>query len=376
MYAYLKQLLVVILILIDIKSFSQIQESYSQATLTFTNGKVEKGFIKDIELSKIDKDIKFKSSISDKKFLSLKPDSLLNEIKLESGEKYKVLSVKHPLTQDTLKVLAVVLLEGNLSLYESVYNESGIFIIQKQNQNYWLQNDELLANDTKVTSYRYKNTLFTQVSDSKVSFSEVELLTFNRKSMVEIVQKYNGEKGVQSDIRIKNKKPVIFLIAGGGVGYDIGNNSEYYFESRLRLFSPSISKSFSLNVGLRYHYFDNQLIDQNRKIIQVGSGLFELPIEIQNNFLSRKFRPFGTVGVSLSYLNLNFSKIPENYSSESAKQLAASVGGKDGFGANLIYSLGLEWNIINSLILRGMFINNRNGETILCGLKYNLKITK
>jgi hypothetical protein len=381
MNSYLKYLLIIVIITSNSKTYSQIKESVSKATLTFKDGTSQEGYIRDIELSKIDKDIKFKKNLSDKNYQSIKSDSLIKSIVLTNGEIYKTLEVKHPLTQETFNIFCALVAKGELSLYEAIHKETEFFVLEKKDRTYWLQKDELIDGELKVTKNRFKNNLYSAISDSKILESDIEFVEFNKKSILDVVNKYNTEKGSKTDITQVIKKPVLFLITGGGLGYQVADNKEWYLESKLRIFFPSFSKSFSLNTGLRYHHLDYKIASNFGTFTtynySLGTSLFEMPIEIQNNFLSGNFRPFGSLGLGISYLDIDFSEIPKNLNFESAKSQSLMIlGDENGFGVNLIYSLGAEWNVMNNLILKGSYYSGRNGESIIFGIKYCLKLSK
>ncbi|KHJ36903.1 hypothetical protein PBAC_29390 [Pedobacter glucosidilyticus] len=381
MFTYLKQLLIVVFLTASTQVFSQIAEGYNQATLTFVDGTIKEGFIKDIELMKIDKNIRFKKNLSDKNYQSIKPDSLIKSIVLLNGEKYETLEVKHPLTKESVNIFCALVAKGNLSLYEAKYKGTEFFVLEKDGKTYWLQKDELLDGDSKITKYRFKNILYSAISDSKISEYDVEFVEFNRPSILNLIKRYNSEKGSNTDVIQIIKKPVLFLISGGGIGYQISQNKEWFAESKVRMFFPSMSKSFSLNTGVRYHNLDFEISDnlgtfRNYNYF-LGTSLIEVPLELQNNFLSGRFRPFGTLGASLSYLSIDFSRLPQNLNYENTKrQSLAIMGDKEGLAASIIYSLGVEWNLLDNFMLKGLYLQNRNGESILFGLYYSLKLTK
>jgi hypothetical protein len=379
MFTYLKHLLIVVFLTATTQVFSQIAEGYSQATLTFVDGKIEEGFIKDIELMKIDKNIRFKKNLSDKNYQSIKPDSLIKSITLSNGERYETLEVKHPLTQEVVKVFSALVAKGELSLYEAIHEEEEIFVLVKKKETYWLQNDRLISGEDKIRRYRFRNIFYNAISDAQISESVIADLEYNRKAVLEVIQMYNIEKGATTSMVLKPKKPILFLITGGSLGKKVNDGRNFTSGSSLRIFFPRLSKSFSLNTGLRYQYFVFDMDFYNRVDNYLGNNLFELPIEIQHNFLKGKFRPFAFVGTNLSFLKLDLSQISENTRpsrSQIKKDPFAYLGYTEGFSINSTYGLGVEYSPISNLIVRGAYAENRYTSSLTLGLYYCLKLSK
>src|SRR5690606_25440245 len=103
----------------------------------------------------------------------------VKEIKLETGEIFRTISCLDPVRQKNEMFLASLLVDGKASLYESVFEEDFIYILVKEGEYVWLQNDKI--EDGNLKKFYFRNKLGAVLSSEQVSYSSFDNISFNDK---------------------------------------------------------------------------------------------------------------------------------------------------------------------------------------------------
>src|SRR5690606_6290787 len=164
-----------------------------------------------LELEKINKQVFYKPTLENKTqtiFLSEE----VSRISLENGTVYERLTSKPPAADSSVVLLASLMVKGKASLYEPLYDNSAIYLINNNGTNYWLQDDELV--DGKLKQYYFKNILLLALNSR--GERDVFRVGFNDKSLIEKISQYNTTAGVDNEIIEVKKEKSSFIIAGFG----------------------------------------------------------------------------------------------------------------------------------------------------------------
>ncbi len=344
---------------------AQINLSDIKGTIVLNNGDQLTGFVKGKTLSKMNLGVMFKLP-TEKNFITYSINDF-EKLQLENGENYQVLEVSILEDSAKRKVLGALLLKGEISVYAASYNEKGIYILVKNGKTYWLQDDELISNKMTVTKHFFKNTLFLILQDGGINENELIRIEFNEEDILNMVKRYNKAKNSPSE-SFKYKTPYqSFMITS--INGNFFNRDDYEGMANIfyRFYSPRISKSTSLNIGIQYSYRRQTRLRYN------GSGNQEyhptissisIPFLIQQNVLNKKIRPFLRGGLTLVYSNIDTNSPRDKI----------SKGFQKSYGIGVLYGVGLEIDLLKLLMLKGDFYRDAVDHLMTVGIAYNLRL--
>lgn len=334
-----KALLIILLFAINF-TFGQLKNEVTTIEINLLNGETKQGFTNKTDEKSLSQGIDFKSSESDKDFIhydtsNLKSFSTFNNLKFE------VQSIKVNDNTTPIKVFCQLLLKGKASLYKSYYNNDVIYIIVKDNTSYVLQNDELITNQSTMTTYHYTGYLNMAINAMQIKNTKI---SFDEKVFIKIITEYNKQNQSESEIFIADtEKTVHFLMVFGGIGTE-SNGKVTFFQAMDRIFFPSISRTTSLNFGLNYINDKYQVDDiyNPKKKHDVIMEIVTIPLTIQQNFSTKSFRPYIFTGIGMTY---------KNQKSDIDSKLIPTQA-KEKFGATFSYGAGLEVDIIKGIMAK------------------------
>ncbi|WP_353132323.1 hypothetical protein [Pseudopedobacter sp.] len=290
----------VLFILFKILSFSlsaQIKETFIKGQLELESGEIYQGYFKRVTLKNIKNGVTFKKELSDDEQYYKASD--VKEARFETGEIFRTISSVNVVNQKKEIFLASLLIDGKASLYESVSEEDFIYILAKEGEYVWLQNDKI--EDGNLRKYYFRNKLAAVLSSEKVSYSSFDNISLNDKDLISIVSLYNSHYSSKNIIVQKNVEKLKYLIVGLSGMYKNNNEQEYNASIVYRSFFPSISQSTSFNIALNYYY--NLYVDESANLKR---RLYTLPIFLHQTFLKKSVRPYVDVGLNVSYINDEF----------------------------------------------------------------------
>ncbi|PQJ78288.1 hypothetical protein [Polaribacter porphyrae] len=334
---------------------AQLKEKYEKGwVITNDNTKID-GYIKTDDLSNLSSKICFKRNLEEKK-CQVYDTTKISSFQKTNGSIFNLLKLKINNKQNKITVFANLIFKGEkVSLYKSTYESEVFYILYKDNKKYVLQNDKLISDERRIRKYNFIGTL--NFVTEGLALLEKPAIKFNEDDFIKIVAKYNSSKKAKSeDLRIK-EKTVNFFIISGGLGFE-KNGTEYYGQIIYRKYYPEISRSTSLNFGISY--FNYQFKELNNNFTQ---SLISIPLQIQQNILNKKIRPYFFVGFSINYLQLK---------DKNANSLLEQ-GFQKTYGFNLLYGAGIEIDIFNNIYLKSEYRNEAYSHPISIGIGYILK---
>lgn len=346
-------------------SYAQLKESYEKGSIIQINDEKINGFIKTEDLEVLSSEVCFKIEENDTKCTPYSPTKL-KSFSTETGKFFDALTIKVNRNKKEINVFANLILKGKASLYKCIYNTKEIYIIVNNNMNYVLQNDELISGETEIRRYNYLGILNVATEGMTTSTKNIE---FGEKNFINIVTQYNTSKGFESNKVSYNEKKVSFIIVNVGGGFK-KNESEFFIQGMYRTYFPKISRSTSLNIGLNYFNYNyladkisyaeyfTQIIKSTNKY---NETLISIPVQIQQNFLNKSFRPYIFMGMNVSYLKI----VDQNNNSQIENGLQSN------FGVGILYGVGIEQDVYKGLMVKCEYRKEVFTHLILLGIGYN-----
>lgn len=280
---------------------AQLADTFEKGTITtIENVKID-GYIKTGDLSDLSSKICFKLAETDAKYIKYDATQI-KSFQTVTGKTFDVLAFRINHNSTEIKVFANLILKGEISLYKAVYKSTTFYIVVTEDENYVLQNDELILGETEIRKYNYQGVLnlatkgFSSKNYQKVPFEEIDF--------IKIISAYNASKGYESKEVTYDEKNIHYFILniGGGLKMD---ESELFFQAMYRLYYPKISRSTSLNLGLNYfNYQFSDLLVNNIQASDVKESLISIPLQFQQNILNKNIRPYIFMGLNLAYLKI------------------------------------------------------------------------
>ena len=342
---------------------AQLKEEYLPGTITMNSGETLSGFIKNENLDRANTTVNFKKLLSDKKSIKLK-DSALSSVKYNNGETFEMLHIMPDGQQDSISLFARLIVKGKVSLYKTVYLKDEMYVIARDGMTYPLQPNTLESGELEVSNHFYKFYLKSALKLDELN-TNIDEIPYSRESFIKLVAEYN--KSVLSEnslITIKNK-PIHFTIIEMGGGQSSKNNYEIYFRGLYRTYFPYISRSTSLNIGLQYYQYNYQDYNYftNPNFIR---KLFAIPIQLQQNLLNKSVRPYLSTGINLSYIS-DVNETGVDYRDVGSR----NKGFQQDYGFNLIFSAGIEVDIIKGFMARAEYRFEDYTHPLLIGVGYH-----
>ncbi len=327
-----KLILFCLFILLSNKNFAQISDVFEKGYIELHNGEKLEGLIKLDDKENISQKIIFKKSNIDIE-TSYDPTVVKRAI-LNNGEIYHALTFKIKRDTEEITLFAKQLINGKASLYKTTYITEDIYIIINDEKIYVLQDERIINNE--LVNYRFLGYLNIALENTKGYKLETR---FNENTFVKLVSEYNGSKQSTNEVITYNNKTINQILVF--LGTSIPNNSqekEVFFQSVSRIYFPRISKSTSLNLGISYYKYSDKYKTYYYGKVQdykIESSITSLPIQVQQNILNKRIRPFFYAGIRLNYI-----KVVDNFYNG------------DGFDFDIFFGAGIEADIYKRLMLR------------------------
>jgi hypothetical protein len=341
------------------KNYGQLVDSFEKANIELFNGEKYEGLVKIGDKYDMAKQIIFKRTGSVSEVFYTPTE--IKKLTLNNGEIYVALNIKVNKNKTELVLFGKQLIDGLASLYQGEYEADDIFIISNNGINYVLQNDKI--RQTELVKFNYEGYLKLALEDI---FNTQKKINFNEKEFVKLVLEYNKSKGTDSKVVEYKSKPIHYYL--GFLGMGIPNrmgDSELFVQSMYRTYFPNFSKSTSLNIGLSYYNYkyseEFSNIYGNKFMVDYKTNLISLPIQIQQNILNKKIRPFFYLGINLSYI-----KSEDQYGNSQVGN-----GLQNNFGVGLLYGAGLEFDVYKKLLIKSELRSEIFGHLLLVGIGYN-----
>lgn len=349
------KLLFVVLITPYTIIYSQLKDNFTKGSIELLNGEKKHGYIKNESILELSKDVTFKSQENDPNF-DVYNTSNLKSFTTDNGLKFDRLKLKVNNNSDEIIVFADLILEGKASLYKSYYNSKVIFIIAKDNLYYVLQNDEISTTENELIRYNYLGILY---FTTETSSENSKTINYNEANFIKVITNYNKSLGSESKLHSSKEKPISFIIVYGGTG-KAQYGTTLFFHGFYKTYFPSISRKTSLNFGLEYYNEKIKYFDIYNNKINTTGQFFTLPIQIQQNFSTKAFRPYLIAGLSLTYFK--FVEQNNTFISKSDQQKS--------FGLAILYGGGIEFDIYKGFTSKIEYRNEQH-EYLVFGLGYN-----
>lgn len=340
-------------------SYAQLKESYEKGSIIQTNDEKINGFIKTEDLDVLSSEVCFKIEENDTKCI-IYSATKLKSFSTETGKFFESLTIKVNRNKKEINVFANLILKGKASLYKCIYNTKEIYIIVNNNMNYVLQNDELISGETEIRRYNYLGILNVATDGMTTTTKNIE---FSEKNFINILTQFNTSKGFESNNVTYNEKKISFIIVNVGGGFK-KNESEFFIQGMYRTYFPKISRSTSLNIGINYfnyNYLVENTFNLEKSTNKYNETLTSIPIQIQQNFLNKSFRPYIFMGMDVSYLKI----VDQNNNSQIENGLQSN------FGVGILYGAGIEYDIYKGLMVKCEYRKEVFTHLILFGIGYN-----
>jgi hypothetical protein len=337
-------------------SFAQLKDTFEKGSITKINNEKVDGFIKTEDLSKLASDVCFKLLERDKECVNY-DTSQLKSFNTENGKYFDLMTIKINNGNKEITIFANLILKGTVSLYKVLYDYEEFFVISKNNVNYVLQDDKLVSGETEIRKYNYIGTLNTATDGFlMINYKNFE---FNENNLTKIVSDYSASKGYEIKQLNYFEKNTHFIIASVGYGFK-QDATEYFFQGIYRVYFPKISRSTSFNVGLNYFKYQN-IEPFYGNTYKYTRTLTSVPIQFQQNLLSKNIRPYLFVGFDLNYL-----KIVD----DSNNSLLVD-GLQNNFGVGILYGAGIEIDVYKGIMLKSEYRKGVFSHLIQFGIGYN-----
>lgn len=354
---------------------AQLHEEYIAGSIVLQGNEKIEGFIKNEAEADLCRRIYFKKTVNDKK--TIKYDATnLQSFKLINGEQCKSITIKIAELKDSIKVLALLLVNGDVSLYKSFYRVKEIFIVERENQYYCLQDDDI--SEGYLNPKYFKQKLLNALPNDADLATNIANIPFSESSFTDIVSKYNMKQNATNEIITINNKPLSFISFDMG-GMKNKNNREIYGRAELRTYFPKISRSTFFSIGCFYSNY----VRKEYYTFTSSSGytfnptsntiVFEdilkrnylaIPITIQQNIFNKKIRPYISGSLSLLYADIK----SENFKDDLDHQITHNIR----FNPRL--ALGIEIDIYKGLQIRAEQSLEPYEHLLLVGIGYWHKV--
>lgn len=332
---------------------AQLGDTFEKGSIvTIENVKID-GHIKTDDLSNLSSKICFKPTETDVKYIYYDTNQI-KSFQTETGKTFDLLSFKINNNSESINVFASLILKGEISLYKTVYKSTTFYIIVTKDENYVLQNDELISGETKMIKYNYLGVI--NLATEGFSSKNYQKIPFDEEDFIKIISEYNASKGYESKEVTYDEKNIHYFIVNIGGGHK-KDESELFFQAMYRIYYPKISRSTSLNLGL--NYFNYQFPDVPNGNIK--ESLISVPLQIQQNILNKNIRPYVFMGLNFSYL-----KIVDDKNNSLLKN-----GLQSNYGIGILYGAGIEIDLYKGIMLKSEFRQEVFTHLTLFGIGYN-----
>lgn len=342
--------------LISVSLFAQLKETFIKGQLELGNGISYQGYFKREALKKIRKGVTFKKEFSDS--VQYYAASDIKEAKFETGEIFRAISYLNVATQLEEIFLASLLVDGKVSLYETEFEDDFAYLLAKNGEYAWLQEDRI--EDGSLRRFYFRNKLAAFLTSDIISSSSFERIGFDEKELIEIVSLHNNQVSSKNIVVKKSVENMAYLIIGFSGMHKNNNNKEYNVSAVYRSYFPAISQSTSLNIGLSY-YYNIYTRDEDKFKRQ----LYTLPLFIRQNILTKSIRPYIDVGLNLSYIEdrifgTNLSTIPR--------------GPQQNYGLGFLVGAGIEMDIFKQYQIKTEYKFENYGHLLMVGVARVIKL--
>ncbi|TZF82644.1 PorT family protein [Pedobacter sp. BS3] len=345
----------------------QLKDNYIKSSILLKDNRVISGYIRQDELEKIRLGIYYKMLPTDNQ-RTFYHCTDLQQVSLENGRIYETVHCIIPvrtdsLTNDTVSILASLLLKGKASLYETSYKGKDAYILVTNGQSHWLQDDEII--DGQLVRYHYQNILFSVLRHESITENDAERTSFNDKDLLRLVTRYNEAYHSPGKLIQADHRSINYIIAGLGGMYLRDTRNEFYLQAVYRSYFPGNSKSTSLNIGLSYYRDVRKTdIDGYANDVILTRNLLTVPIFVQQNLLNRSVRPNIQAGLNLSHITENDNN---NIS-------FTQHGLQRNYGVGFLLGAGIEVDVLKHLLLKADYKYENFAHLALAGIAYKLQL--
>jgi hypothetical protein len=336
----LKMPLVIILcFFFNIKSFCQTE--FTKGYIVFNNGDSLNGFLQeDAEDNLLTKVI-----YSDNASGNPHKEYNANEIKsfyFNGGNLFE--SVHFRDVNDSPAVcFAKYILKGYYSLYSFRKKDIQYFLIKHEDSTYFLYDDIILNSGGYDTKGNYQNQfLFLSRNCSKLA-DQIPQLRYSEKDFIAFVHKINdcvAPGSTNSNVSVKSKSKTSLYVYAGGL--PLGDKYEYTGRVLVRIASPSISRSFSLNAGFNYLAHKTTEEKSGKKYDDI-TDIYSLSLTVQNNFTTGIIQPYIEAGFGVGYQSVKGG--PHGLYDQ-------NIEDNSGIGVDFIMAIGIEGYITKKLAVK------------------------
>jgi len=337
---------------------AQLKDIFEKGTIiTNENVKID-GYIKTNDLSHLASKISFKSTETDVKYINY-DTTQIKSFQTVTGKTFDLLSIKINNGSTKISVFASLILKGETSLYKTIYKSTVFYIVVAKDENYVLQNDELISHETELRKYYFQSVLNTATEGYLTkNYSKI---AFKKDDFIKLISEYNTSKGYESkEVTYDEKNIHYFILNIGGGGKK--DESEFFFQAMYRLYYPKISRSTSLNLSLNYfNYQFSESFNSNTNSREIKESLISIPLQFQQNILNKNIRPYIFMGLNISYLKIVDDK----------NNSLIEKGFQRNFGIGTLYGAGIEIDLYKRIMLKSEFRYEVFDHLLLFGIGYN-----
>ena len=346
----------VVFTVMSLNLFAQIKETFIKGQLDLENGTSYQGYFKRETLKNIKDGVTFKKELSDDG--QYYKASEIKEAKFETGEIFRTISCLNTVNQKNELFLASLLVDGKASLYESIFEEDFIYILSKEGEYAWLQDDKI--EDGSLKRFYFRNKLAALLSSDKISYSSFDRIGFNDKDLINTVSLYNNQESSKNIIINKRVEKLRYLIIGLSGMYKNDNEQEYNASVVYRSYFPAISQSTSLNIGLNYYY---NIYTRDRAGFK--RQLYTLPLFLRQNLLRKSIRPYIDIGLNISYIEDKFLDTGWNVNSKGFQQT---------YGVGFLVGGGIEADIFKQFQIKAEYKFENYTHLLMVGFARVIKL--
>lgn len=354
---YLHRLFTLVFVCLLIPNmYAQLSDSYVAATVITSDNTQLSGFVLLKDLEQLSKEICFKQNINDVQCTRYARGQL-KSFRTENGNYYELMDLEIKNKSMTVTVIASQLLKGETELFKAIYDSELLFIVVSKGDKRVLQNDDFIPGELEIKRNNFQGVL--NIITEGFSMANYPRLTFNENEIIEALAAYNTSIGSDCKRVKKENKLIPFYILNVGAGAG-KRQSEFFTQAMYRLYYPEISEKMSLNLGLSYYNYQTSYASA-LSANGFKESLLSMPLQIQHNFLTKKFRPYIFGGISLNYLKI----VDKN------NRLLNDTGFQKNFGIGFLYGGGLELDIYKHIMLKSEYRFELYNHLLLFSIGYN-----
>ena len=167
---------------------AQLKDTFEKGIIITNENVKMDGYIKTNDLSHLSTEISFKLTEEDVKYINYNTTQI-KSFQTETGKIFDLLAIKINNNSKEIAVFASLILKGQTSLYKTIYKSTTFYIVVTKDENYVLQNDEIITGETNIKKYNYEGVL--NIATEGFLVNNYQKIAFNELDFIKIISEFN-----------------------------------------------------------------------------------------------------------------------------------------------------------------------------------------